>query len=81
MSQTVTTDAIRDLVAAKFSEDSAVDVTTDGYYFTVSVTSAEFAGKRPVARQQMVYAGLSQLISSGELHAVNILAQTPEEAQ
>lgn len=59
---------------------AGVEVTTDGYYVTVHVVSELFAGKRPVARQQMVYKGLSELIASGELHAVNILAKTPDEA-
>jgi len=36
-------------------------------------------GKRPVARQQAVYAPLNSYIASGEVHAVTIRAMTKEE--
>ena len=37
-------------------------------------------GKNAVKRQQSVYAGLGDLISSGAVHAVTIFALTPAEA-
>ena len=58
-----------------------VQAETDGYYVTVNVVSDEFEGMRAVKRQQLVYGALTDLISSGALHAVNINAKTPSEAE
>ena len=37
-------------------------------------------GLNRVKRQQLVYRGLGDAIASGAVHAVTIIAQTPEEA-
>ncbi len=58
----------------------SVEVAGDGYHFEAKVVSDEFAGKRPVARQQMVYAVLQEKIASGELHAITLKTLTEEEA-
>jgi len=58
----------------------SVEVTGDGHHFEARVISDVFAGKRPVARQQMVYAILQDKISSGELHAISLKTITPDEA-
>jgi len=58
----------------------SVKVGGDGHHFEALVVSEEFAGKRPVARQQMVYATLQDKISSGELHAISLKTITPDEA-
>lgn len=71
---------VRDLVAAAFP-DASVDVALEGGHYTVTVISAGFEGVRPVARQQQVYAPLSAPIAAGTIHAVNIRALTPGEAQ
>jgi acid stress-induced BolA-like protein IbaG/YrbA len=49
-------------------------------HYTVTVISESFAGMRPVARQQRVYAPLADIIADGAIHAVNIRAMTPAEA-
>ena len=36
---------------------------------------------RPVRRQQLVYAAVNELIRDGSVHAVNIKALTPDEAE
>lgn len=59
--------------------DCEIEVSTDGSHCQVDVVGEIFEGKRPVARQQMVYAGLNEQIASGAIHAVNISAQTPAE--
>lgn len=59
---------------------ASVEVSTDGYSYHFRVVSDLFAGKRPVARQQMVYAGLNDLIADGSLHALTIETWTPDEA-
>ena len=43
--------------------------------------SERFAGQRPVARQQSVYATLNATIASGDIHAVNLQTFTPGEWQ
>ncbi len=58
----------------------SVEVAGDGYHFEAKVVSNDFAGKRPVARQQMVYAVLQERIASGELHAISLKTLTEEEA-
>jgi len=40
-----------------------------------------FSGKRPVQRQQLVYGALTEQISSGAIHAVNMKLFTPSEWQ
>lgn len=72
-------DQVKALVAGAFPDaDVAVELAM-GHY-TVTVVSAEFDGVRPVARQQRVYAPLADVIADGVIHAVNIRALTPAEA-
>ena len=59
----------------------SVSVVGDGYHFEATVVSEAFAGKRPVARQQMVYATVQSHIASGELHALSLKTLTPAEVQ
>jgi acid stress-induced BolA-like protein IbaG/YrbA len=40
-----------------------------------------FNGLRPVKKQQLVYAALSEEIAAGDIHAVNIRTLTPAEWQ
>ncbi len=56
-----------------------VTVKGDGSHFDVIVISAEFAGKSMVEEQRMVFATLGDKITSGEIHAINIKAYTPDE--
>ena len=51
----------------------------DGSHFDVIVVSGEFEGKSMVDKQRMVFATLGDRITSGEIHAINIKAYTPEE--
>lgn len=74
----MTTDDLKQRVEAAIP-GAQIEVTTDGYYYTVIAVSEAFEGKRAVQRQQMVYAGLNDLIADGSLHAVNIETHTPEE--
>ncbi|MEM9102129.1 MAG: BolA family protein [Pseudomonadota bacterium] len=56
-----------------------VSVNGDGSHFEARVVSSDFEGKRPVQRQQAVYATLNQHIASGAIHALTIKAFTPQE--
>ena len=66
-----------DLILAAFP-GAEVSVALNGGHVDITVISADFAGMRPVARQQRVYAPLAALIADGTLHAVNISAVTPD---
>ena len=51
----------------------------DQTHFAARVVSAEFAGKRSIARHQMIYRALGERVGR-EIHALSIEALTPEEA-
>lgn len=70
---------VKNLIEAGLECDS-VEIGGDGYHFEAVVVSKAFEGKRPVARQQMVYATVQPQITSGELHALSLKTLTPEEA-
>lgn len=48
-------------------------------HFSVTVVSAAFEGKPPLARHRMVYAALGELMAT-DIHALAIQARTPAEA-
>lgn len=61
--------------------NATIDAANQGNKFELRIVDDGFAGKRPVQRQQAVYALTNHFISSGEIHALNIHALTPEEWQ
>ena len=54
-------------------------MSDDNTHFEAIVISSDFEGKRPLARHQMVYGTLGDLVG-GEIHALSIKAMTPAEA-
>jgi acid stress-induced BolA-like protein IbaG/YrbA len=58
---------------------SEATVQGDGSHFDAIVVSPEFEGKSLVVKQKMVYATVTDRITSGELHALTIKAYTPAE--
>ena len=72
MNETIITNALENAFPG-----ADINVQLDGSHCQVTVTSELFEGRRPVARQQKVYAPLNEFIRSGALHAVNIVANTP----
>jgi BolA family transcriptional regulator, general stress-responsive regulator len=50
-----------------------------GGHYSVRIVSASFAGLNPLARHRLVYAQLGNLMQM-EVHALQITAQTPDEA-
>lgn len=48
-------------------------------HFRVRIVSAVFAGLAPLARHRRVYAAVGDLLRT-DIHALAVLAQTPEEA-
>ena len=53
--------------------------TDDNTHFAARIVAGEFAGKRAIARHQLVYAALGALMGR-EIHALSIEALTPDEA-
>lgn len=51
----------------------------DNTHFAARVVAREFAGKRSLARHQLVYRALGELMGR-EIHALSIEALTPEES-
>lgn len=48
--------------------------------FTATVISQQFDGLMTLKRHKLVYAAVNDAITSGELHALTIIAKTPDEA-
>jgi acid stress-induced BolA-like protein IbaG/YrbA len=58
-----------------------VDVQSeDRTHFSARIIAREFAGRRPLARHQLVYRTLGALMGR-EIHALSIEALTPEETR
>ena len=58
---------------------STANVSTDGMgHYEAVVVSDAFAGKRSLARHQMVYGTLGQRVGR-EIHALQLRTYTPEE--
>ena len=80
MIHNMTPTEITSLIEAGF-EDAVVRVLSDdNTHFQAIVVAAEFAGKRPLARHQLVYQTLGTLVGN-EIHALSIKAFTPDEYQ
>ena len=52
----------------------------DSTHFAAVIVAPQVVGKRMIARHQLVYGTLGQLMGR-EIHALSIQAQTPEEWQ
>ena len=69
---------ISELIEAGLPEAHVRVSSGDNTHFQALVVSEKFAGKRPLARHQLVYACLGSLVGN-EIHALSINALTPEE--
>lgn len=69
---------VRAIIAAGIA-CAHLEVAGDGQHFEALIVSAEFVGKNRVQRQQAVNEVLRQHFNSGELHALSMKTQTPEE--
>jgi acid stress-induced BolA-like protein IbaG/YrbA len=59
-------------------ECTHISVEGDGQHFFATIVSSEFAGLRPIARHQKVYAALGDRMKE-EIHALSFKTLTPEE--
>ena len=75
----MTPEHIQQLIATGMP-DAAIEVSGGEGKFVANVVSDTFAGLTPIKRHQLVYACVNDEIASGELHALTIVAKTPDEA-
>jgi acid stress-induced BolA-like protein IbaG/YrbA len=61
--------------------DCEFHVQGEGSHYDITAIGPVFDGLRPVKKQQLVYAALSDQIADGSIHAVNIRTYTPAEWQ
>jgi len=66
------------LIEAGFEDADVRIASNDNTHFEALVVAAEFEGKRPIARHQLVYRCLGSLMGN-EIHAMSIRAMTPAE--
>ncbi len=71
-------DQLHAIIAAGL-ECAHLEVQGDGRHWTAVVVSEAFAGMRPIARHQRVYATLGQKMHTDEVHALSMKTFTPAE--
>jgi acid stress-induced BolA-like protein IbaG/YrbA len=71
-------DQIKQLIAAGLACDY-ITLDGDGRHWYATIVSAEFEGKRAIARHQRVYATLGDKMQTNEVHALSMKTFTPAE--
>ncbi|HPF27298.1 MAG TPA: BolA/IbaG family iron-sulfur metabolism protein [Steroidobacteraceae bacterium] len=71
-------EVVADLIRAGMPGAHVQVQSDDNTHFAALVVAAEFAGKRPIARHQLVYRALGEKMGR-EIHALSIEALTPAE--
>ena len=69
---------ISQLIEAGLPGADVVVRSDDNTHFEALVIAEAFAGKRPLARHQLIYACLGERMGN-EIHAMSIRAHTPDE--
>lgn len=69
---------IAKLIEARFDGADVRIASEDNTHYEALIVAAEFEGKRPIARHQLVYRCLGTLMGN-EIHAMSIRALTPAE--
>ena len=72
-------EAVAQLIRAGLPGADVRVESDDNTHFAARVVSKEFAGKRSIARHQLIYKTLGELMGR-EIHAMSIEALTPEES-
>ena len=67
-----------DIVDESHKHAGHAGVRDGGGHFVLSITSSQFFGKNTVARHRMIYSALGEMMK-GEIHALTIHANTPDE--
>jgi acid stress-induced BolA-like protein IbaG/YrbA len=79
MNSPATPDRVADLIRTGLPGAVVRVESDDNTHFAARVVAAQFAGKRPIARHQLIYKTLGELVGR-EIHALSIEALTPDEA-
>jgi acid stress-induced BolA-like protein IbaG/YrbA len=79
MDEPMNPDEVAALIRAGLPGADVIVQSEDGTHFAARVVAQEFAGRRPIARHQLVYRTLGERMGR-EVHALSIEALTPEEA-
>ena len=74
----MTSEELRSLIIAGLPCEQ-ITVEGDGRYWSATVVSSAFEGKRPVARHQIVYATLGNRLHTDQIHALSLKTLTPQE--
>jgi acid stress-induced BolA-like protein IbaG/YrbA len=74
----MTPQQVEQLIQAGLPDAEVRVMSDDNTHFEAVVISADFTGKRPLQRHQLVYQTLGDLMG-GEIHALSIQAKTPDE--
>ena len=74
----MTSQELQSLIAGGMPCDH-IEVSGDGRHWSAVSVSAEFEGKRLIARHQRVYATLGQRMHTDEVHALSMKTHTPAE--
>jgi acid stress-induced BolA-like protein IbaG/YrbA len=72
-------EAVANLIRAGLPGADVRVESDDNTHYAARVVAQEFAGKRPIARHQLIYRTLGELMGR-EIHAMSIEALTPEES-
>ena len=75
----MTPERIADLIRTGLPGATVRVESDDNTHFAARVIAPQFAGKRPIARHQLVYSTLGALMGR-EIHALSIDALAPDEA-
>ena len=70
---------IADLIRAGLPGAEVRVESDDNVHFASQIVAAQFAGLRPIARHQLVYQTLGELMGR-EIHALSIEALTPKSS-
>lgn len=74
----MTADQLQSIIRAGLACEH-LSVEGDGRHWYATIVSAEFEGKRLLARQRLVYATLGDRIKTDEVHALSMKTYTPAE--
>jgi acid stress-induced BolA-like protein IbaG/YrbA len=74
----ITPDRVAEMIRAGLPGAHVQVESDDNSHFASRVVASQFAGLRPIARHQLVYKTLGELVGR-EIHALSIEALTPEE--
>ena len=74
----MTADQLKQLIADGLACEH-IELEGDGRHWFATIVSAEFEGKRPIARHPRVYATLGERMKTDEVHALSMKTFTPAE--